>query len=56
MNLSVEQRETLSRWLPTLLVIGVAWLVARGLKRAFWTVFGIGWLMHWSGGRFPFWS
>ncbi len=55
MNLSVDQRDTLSRWLPTVLVVAAVWLLARGLKRTFWAVFGIGWAMHWSGGRLPFW-
>ena len=55
MNLSIEQRETLNRWLPTILAVAVVWLVARGLKRFFWAAFGIGWVMFWNGGRFPFW-
>ncbi|MEP6882785.1 MAG: hypothetical protein ABI866_12375 [Dokdonella sp.] len=55
MNLSIEQRETLNRWLPTILVIAAVWLLARGLKRLFWAAFGIGWVMVFSGGRFPFW-
>jgi len=55
MNLSVDQRDTLSRWLPTVLVVAAVWLLARGLKRSFWAVFGLGWVMHWSDGRLPFW-
>ena len=55
MNLSIEQRETLGRWLPTILVIAAVWLLAHGIKRLFWAAFGIGWVIFWSGGRFPFW-
>ena len=55
MNLSFEQRETLSRWLPTLLAVAAIWLLARGFKRLLWTAFGIGWVIYWSGGRFPLW-
>ncbi|MEO7935693.1 MAG: hypothetical protein ABIR27_05500 [Dokdonella sp.] len=55
MNLSFEQRETLSRWLPTLLMIAAVWLLARGIKRFLWAAFGLGWAMLWSEGRFPFW-
>jgi len=54
MNLSIDQRETLSRWLPTILAVAVVWLLARGLKQFFWTAFGIGWVMYWTGGRLPF--
>lgn len=55
MNLSIEQRETLNRWLPTILVAVGIWLVARGIRRLFWTVFGLAWVMYWTSGRFPFW-
>jgi len=55
MNLSIDQRETLNRWLPTLLAVVVVWFVARRIKRFFWAVFGIGLVMFWAGGRLPFW-
>lgn len=54
MNLSIQQRETLHRWLPTILVAIAIWFVARGIKRAFWAAFGLAWVVHWTGGRFPF--
>jgi hypothetical protein len=54
MNLSIEQRETLNRWLPTILVALGIWLLARGIRRAFWAAFGLAWVMYWTGGRFPF--
>ncbi len=55
MNLSFQQRETLRRWLPTLLLIAGVWLLTRGIKRLLWAAFGLGWVMLWSGGRLPFW-
>lgn len=47
MNLSVEHRETLRRWLPVLLAALGAWLLWRGLKKSFWTVFGLAWAFWW---------
>ena len=55
MNLSIEQREVLQRWLPLILVIGGVWLLARGIRNLFWTVFGLTWAFVWSGGWLLFW-
>jgi hypothetical protein len=55
MILSVEQRETLHRWLPTILVVAGIWLAARGIKKLFWAVFGLAWAFHWAPGAFRFW-
>ncbi len=49
MTLSNEARETLRRWLPMLLVAVGAWVVWRTLKQSFWTVFGLAWVIGWSG-------
>jgi hypothetical protein len=37
------------KWLPLLVVALCAWLVARGTRRVAWTVFGLYWVLHWSG-------
>ncbi|HEU4663988.1 MAG TPA: hypothetical protein VFS55_08155 [Dokdonella sp.] len=46
-NLSQAQRETLERLLPYALVLGIAWLAARGAKKLAWSVFGLYWEFHW---------
>ncbi len=33
--------------MPVLLAIAVAWLLARGLRKMLWTVFGLYWAFHW---------
>lgn len=38
-----SNRSTLEKYLPALLAIGVAWLLARGLKKAFWSAIGLYW-------------
>lgn len=48
-NLSTPTRETLEKYIPVLLAIGVSWLLARGLKKVFWTAFGMYWAIHASG-------
>jgi len=51
MNLSIEQRETLSRWLPTLLAAAVIWLMVRGLGKLFHVAaFGLVWIYFWGQG------
>ena len=48
-NLSTPQREMFEKYLPVLLAIAVAWLLARGMKKMFWTAFGLFWAFHASG-------
>jgi hypothetical protein len=48
-NLTDPQRETLEKYLPVLLAIGIAWLFARGLKKTMWSAFGLYCAFHWSG-------
>lgn len=43
----VLTRTTLEKYLPVVLAIGVAWLLGRGLKKLFWTGFGMYWALHW---------
>ncbi|MGB0133245.1 hypothetical protein [Dokdonella sp.] len=51
MNLSIEQRETLGRWLPTLIAAAAIWLIARGLGKLFHAVgFGLVWVYFWTQG------
>lgn len=42
-------REVLEKYLPVLLAIAIAWLLARGLKKMFWTAFGLYWAFRASG-------
>ena len=55
MNLSIEQQETLRRWLPLVLAIGAGWLLLRGIRKLFWVAFGLAWAFTWSGGWLFFW-
>ena len=48
-NFTVPQRETLEKYLPLILAVAVAWLLARGLRKMFWTAFGLFWAFHGSG-------
>ena len=53
-NFSVPQRETLEKYLPVILAIAVAWLLARGLRKMFWTSFALFWAFKGTFG-FRFW-
>ena len=46
-RLSASSQTLIDKYLPVLLAIGVAWLCARGLKKLFWTAFGLYWAFHW---------
>ena len=46
-DLRTPSRETLEKYMPVLLALVVAWLVARGLKKMFWTAFGLFWAFGW---------
>lgn len=48
-NLSASQRQTLEKYLPLLLAVGIGWLAARGLKKTFWSLFGMFWALRLSG-------
>lgn len=43
LNLSDAQRDTLGKWLPLALVAILVWFAARGLRKMFWTAFGLFW-------------
>lgn len=47
-NLS-PYRATLEKYLPVVLVVGIAWLFARGLRKMLWTAFGLYCAFHYSG-------
>ena len=40
-------RSTLEKYLPLLLAIGVAWLLARAIRGSFWAFFGMFWAVRW---------
>ncbi len=46
-NLSAPQRALLEKYVPVVLAVGIAWLVARGIRKAVWTVIGMYWAVHW---------
>lgn len=46
-TVSPSTRATLAKWMPILLAIGAVWLLARGIRRLFWTAFGLAWAFWW---------
>ena len=42
-ELSPGQRETFDKYLPLVLVALIVWLAARGMRKMFWTAFGLFW-------------
>lgn len=48
-------REWLDKYLPAVLVLLVAWLVARGLKKLFWNAFGLYWAFQALHASRAFW-
>jgi hypothetical protein len=42
-ELSSGQRETLDKYLPLIIAALIVWLAARGMRRIFWTAFGLFW-------------
>lgn len=46
-NLSSPTQATLEKYLPVLLAVAVAWLLARGVRKMLWTAFGLYWAFHW---------
>ena len=42
-ELSSAQRETRDKYLPLVIVAFIVWLAARGLRKVFWTAFGLFW-------------
>lgn len=48
-TLPPSTRATLAKWMPILIAIGLAWLIARGVRRVFWTGFGLFWAFWWAG-------
>jgi len=44
---SDSTRATLEKYLPVLVAVGIAWLCARGIRKIFWTAFGLYWAFHW---------
>ena len=43
LNLAGVPRETLEKWLPLVIVAILVWFAARGLRKMFWTAFGLFW-------------
>lgn len=54
-NFTGLKRETLEKYLPVIIAIAVAWLLARGLRKSFWTLFGLSWAFYGSGASRLFW-
>ncbi|GGA44035.1 hypothetical protein [Dyella nitratireducens] len=51
MNTINDTRSTLDKYMPWLLALLAAFLAGKALKRMFWTVFGMYWMLHASGIR-----
>lgn len=45
-ELSPSLQAKIEKYLPAVLVVAVAWLLARGLKKLFWNLFGLYWAFH----------
>lgn len=45
-NPSPSLQARLEKYLPVLLAVAAAWLLARGLKKLFWNLFGLYWAFH----------
>ena len=43
LDLSSAQRETLDKYLPLIVVAILVWFAARGVRKMFWTAFGLFW-------------
>ena len=39
--------ETWSRYLPLVVGLAAAWILARGLKKGAWSLFALYWAFHW---------
>jgi hypothetical protein len=44
---ALPRRDAWSRYLPVLVALALAWLCARGLRKSFWTLFGMYWAVRW---------
>ncbi|WP_199099799.1 hypothetical protein [Dyella sp. ASV21] len=52
MNIIQDTRSTLEKHMPLLLGLLVALLAGRALKKAFWSLFGMYWVLRASGIHF----
>lgn len=43
---TASQRDVLGRYLPAILALAAAWLLLRGLRKSFWTLFGLYWAVR----------
>ncbi len=43
------ERSQLLRWLLAAATVFIAWRMWRGVKSLFWTVFGLGMALYWTG-------
>ena len=43
---TASQRETVGRYLPAILAVIGVWLLLRGLRKSFWTLFGLFWAVR----------
>ena len=50
MNITAENRQMLEKYLPWMLAALAIWFVGRGLRKMLWTLFGLAWMLHWTGG------
>ena len=43
---TASQRKSLGRYLPAVLAVIGVWLLLRGLRKGFWTLFGLFWAVR----------
>lgn len=43
---TTSQREMFGKYLPAILAIVAAWLLLRGMRKSFWTLFGLFWAVR----------
>ncbi|NII09102.1 hypothetical protein [Oleiagrimonas sp. C23AA] len=51
MNVHNSSERTLDKWMPWLLGLATVWLLGRGLRKTFWSLFGMAWALYWVFGR-----
>jgi hypothetical protein len=43
---TASQRQAFGKYLPAILAIVAAWLLLRGMRKSFWTLFGLFWAVR----------
>lgn len=46
-EITASQRTTFGKYLPAILAVVALWLLLRGMRKSFWTLFGMFWAFRW---------